>query len=246
MIKKMNKRFWEIDFFRGIAIIMMIIFHFFYDMNFFNIYKINLNSGFWWIFARLIATSFIFLVGISLTLSYSRAKKNKTNKKLFTKYFIRGLKIFSWGLFISLITWVFLRKGFIIFGILHFIGLSIILVYPFLKFRFLNLLLGIIFILFGFYIQTIIFNSYWLVWLGMIPNYLYTVDYFPILPWFGVILFGLFFGSLFYPNGIRRLKTPELSKFSFIRFFCFLGRHSLFIYLIHQPILIILLYFLIL
>jgi uncharacterized membrane protein len=243
MIKKMNKRFWEIDFFRGIAIIMMIIFHFFYDLKFFGFYKINLDSGFWWIFARLIATIFIFLVGISLTLSYSRAKKNKTNNKLFTKYLIRGLKIFSWGLFISLITWVFLRKGFIIFGILHFIGLSIILAYPFLKFRFLNLLLGIIFILLGFYIQTITFNSYWLVWLGIIPNYLYTVDYFPILPWFGVILFGLFFGNLLYPNGIRRLKIPELSEFSFVRFFCFLGRHSLLLYLIHQPILIILLYF---
>jgi len=242
MDKLSKQRFWEIDFFRGLAIIMMIIFHFFYDLNYFGVQRIDLRSGFWWIFGRMIATTFILLVGISLTLSYSRVKKHKTGWKLFKKYFVRGVKIFGLGLIVTLITWVFLKKGFIIFGILHFIGISIILAYPFLKHRFLNFLLGIIFIIVGLYIENLIFNSYWFIWTGLKPNYFYTVDYFPIFPWFGVILFGLFLGNLLYPNGKRKLKIGNLSNFSFVKLFCFLGRNSLVIYLMHQPILVIFLY----
>jgi len=242
MAKILKQRFWEIDFLRGLAIIMMIIFHFFYDLNYFGVQGINFGSGFWWVFARVIVTIFVLLVGISLTISHSRAKKRKTGWKLFKKYLLRGLKIFGWGLIITLITWLFLKRGFIIFGILHFIGVSIILAYPFLKLKFWNVLLGIIFILIGIYMENLTFNSYWLVWAGLKPYYLYTVDYVPIFPWFGVILFGLFLGTLLYPNGKRRLKISNLSNFSFIRLFCFLGRNSLLIYLIHQPILVIFLY----
>jgi len=242
MVRVLKQRFWEIDFLRGLAIMMMIIFHFFYDLNYFGAERINFRSGFWWIFGRMIITIFILLVGISLTISYSRVKKRKTGWKLFKKYFLRGLKIFGWGLIITLITWVFLKRGFIIFGVLHFIGVSIILAYPFLKLRFWNVLLSIIFILIGIYIDNLVFNSYWLIWMGLKPYYLYTVDYMPIFPWFGVILFGLFLGNLLYPSGKRRFKMSNLFNFSFIKLFCFLGRNSLLIYLIHQPILVAILY----
>jgi uncharacterized membrane protein len=241
MTKILKQRLWEIDFLRGIAIIMMIIFHFFYDLNYFGVNKINLNSGFWWWFGRIIATTFIILVGISLTLSYSREKELK-KKNLFKKYFFRGLKIFGYGLIITIVTWIFLKRGFIVFGILHFIGISIILAYFFLKLRLWNLLLGIIFVLIGIYIENFYLNSYWLIWLGLLPHYFYTVDYFPIFPWFGVILIGLFLGNMLYPNGKRRLKIPDISNSSLIKPFCFLGRNALIIYLLHQPILIIFLY----
>jgi len=242
MTRVLKQRFWEIDFLRGLAIIMMIIFHFFYDLNYFGTQKINFISGFWWYFGRVIATTFILLVGISLTLSYSRVKKHKTGWKLFKKYFLRAMEIFCWGLMITFVTSMFLKRGSIIFGVLHFIGVSIILAYPFLKHRFWNLLLGIIFILIGLYIENIVFNSNWLIWVGLKPHYFYTVDYFPIFPWFGVILLGLFLGNLLYPNGKRRLKIHNHSNFLFIKLFCFFGRNSLIIYLIHQPILIIFLF----
>jgi uncharacterized membrane protein len=242
MKKFLKQRFWEIDFLRGLAIIMMITFHFFYDLNYFGVEKVNFRSGFWWIFGRIIVTTFVLLVGISLTISYSRTKKNKEGWKLFKKYLLRGLKIFSWGLVITLITWLYLKRGFIIFGVLHSIGISIILAYPFLKFRSLNLLLGIIFIIIGLYIGNIYINSYWLIWAGFKPYYFYTVDYLPLFPWFGLVLIGLFLGKLLYPNGKRKLKIMDFSRFSFVKLFCYLGRNSLLIYLIHQPILVIFLY----
>ena len=241
MNKILEKRFWEIDFLRGLAIIMMIIYHLFYDLDFFNVYDININSGFWWYFARTIATMFILLVGISLTLSHSRARMLNPKYNLYSKYLRRGLKTFAWGLTITLMTWIFLRGGFIIFGVLHLIGISIILAYPFLKLRSWNLLIGIIFISIGIYLKKLTFGFPWLIWLGFKPDIFYTVDYFPIFPWFGVILIGLFIGNLLYANYTRRFNFWDLHNLSFIRLFCFLGRHSLLIYLIHQPILITLL-----
>jgi uncharacterized membrane protein len=241
MERSLNERFWEIDSLRGLAIIMMITYHFIFDLTFFGIYSFDVNSGFLWFFARVTAFTFIFLMGVSLTLSSSRAKI--TGKRiLFKKYLKRGLKIFSLGLLITLATWIFIPQGFIIFGVLHFIGLSIILAYPFLKHKYLNLFLGISFIIMGIYLGNFTFDFSWLVWLGFIPNTLQTVDYFPILPWFGVVLIGLFFGRILYKNYNRQFKIPDLSKKYFIKTFSYLGRNSLIIYLIHQPILIIILY----
>ena len=241
MDNNLKKRFWEIDFLRGLVIIMMITYHLFYDLDFFNVYNIYIGSGFWWYFARIIAAMFICLVGISLTLSYSRARIQNPKSHLYPRYLRRGLKIFSWGLIITLMTWIFLKEGFVMFGVLHLIGISIILAYPFLKLRSWNLLIGITFIYLGMYLKNFTFGFSWLIWLGLMPDNFYTVDYFPIFPWFGVILIGLFLGNLLYPSYTRKFNLFDISNFSFIRLFCFLGRHSLFIYLIHQPILIILL-----
>lgn len=241
MDKDLEKRFWEIDFLRGVAIVMMIIFHFLFDLSYLGGYAVNVYSGFWWVFARVTATIFLLLVGISLTLSYSRAIQKRTGK-LGRKYLKRGLKIFSWGLIISAITWVFLRGGFVVFGVLHLIGVSIILAYPLIKYRHRNLILGIIFIIIGLYLANFFFDFYWLVWLGFMPRVFYTLDYFPLLPWFGVILIGIFIGNSLYKNYKRGFRLRDFSGSPVTRLFCFLGRHSLLIYLIHQPILIAVLY----
>ena len=244
MNKNLPQRFWEIDFLRGVAIVMMVFYHLVYNLHYFAQYNIKVYSGFWLYFARATATIFIFLVGVSLALSFSKAqKKFESHKELFSVFLKRGLKVFSWGLIITVITWFFLREGFIIFGILHFIGISIILAYLFIKLHFLNLLIGIIFIFIGQYLKGLTFSFNWLVWLGFKPDNFYTVDYFPIFPWFGIVLFGVFFGNLVYPNYSRKFQLPDFSDFSLIRLFCFLGRYSLFIYLIHQPLIVLLLYF---
>ena len=239
-----NRRFWEIDFLRGIAIFMMIIFHVVFDIDYFRNYNLVLPYNFWWYFARATATLFLTLVGISLTLSYSRMRisRDKKFERIYIKYLKRGLKIFSWGLIITLITFVFLGEGTILFGILHLIGVSIIVAYPLLKFRTLNLLLGVFFILLGIWLSNFYVEHPWLIWLGLkTPNF-YTFDYFPILPWFGVILIGIFLGNSFYSDYKRDFKLPDLSKNAVVRPICFLGRYSLIIYLIHQPLLIGILY----
>lgn len=247
----LKQRFWEIDFLRGVAVILMITYHFLFDLSFFGIYHFNIFSGMLWYFPRLIAFTFIFLVGISLHLSYTRTQMQGLYTKeidFFFKYLKRGLWIFFLGLLITLATWIFIRAEFIQFGILHFIGLAIIIQYPLLRYnqryRYLNLVSGLIFITAGLYLTSFTYNFSWLLWLGFIPQYLQTVDYFPLLPWLGVVSLGIFTGGILYKNYQRRFKLPDLSQYLPIKTFCFLGQHSLLIYFIHQPILILLLYLL--
>jgi uncharacterized membrane protein len=245
MGRNLEERFWEIDLLRGVAILMMIGYHVHYDLDYFGAYNLNLQSGFWLNFARATATIFLLLVGISLTLSFSRATKTqRMGKTLYPKYLKRGLKIFSWGLVITVTTWFFLRAGFVVFGILHLIGISIILAYPVIKLRFGNFVLGIVFIALGIYVKNLTLGFPWLLWLGLIPARFYSVDYFPLVPWFGVVLIGVFLGNSLYPHYTRNFNLIDLSQFAVIRFLTFLGRHSLLIYLIHQPVLITVLYLL--
>jgi uncharacterized membrane protein len=78
--------------------------------------------------------------------------------------------------------------------------------------------------------------------LGFEPNFFFSFDYFPILPWYGVVLIGIFMGNLIYPESKRRFDIPDFSDNIISRSLSFLGKHSLKIYLIHQPIIIMLLY----
>ncbi len=240
MSKDLNKRFWEIDFLRGIAIISMVIYHAAFDLNYFNILEIEMHRGFWSIFGKSVFVLFFVLVGISLNLSYSRSKiKNKTN--LFGKYLKRGLRVFFWGLIITLVTFIFMRKGFVWFGVLHFIGLSIIFAYPLMKLFYTNLFLGLIIISIGLLLSNYSFDFSWLVWLGFKPKGFYSVDYFPIFPYFGIILIGTFIGKKFYVDYERKFSIKNRSEHHLIRPVSFLGKNSLVIYLIHQPILILIL-----
>jgi len=236
------KRFWEIDLLRGIAVTMMIIFHFLYDLNYFNIYNLILYSGCLLIYVYLIGTFFFLLIGISLTLSFTKAKQSLTKKDLKIKFLKRGLKIFGLGLLITIITWIYLKEGYVIFGVLHCIGLSIILSYPFIKYRYFNVLIGFILISIGLILKNYTFDFQFLVWLGFKPTQFYTIDYFPLLPWFGVILIGIFLGNMLYAKHNRSFKLKDISGLKIIRFFSFLGQHALIIYFIHQPILLSLVY----
>ncbi len=231
-------RFFEIDFLRGIAIIAMIAFHALFDLNYFAGYSFPLHKGAFFLLGRFASVTFIFLVGLSLSISYNRARQQKTKTQLFQKYFFRGAKIFSLGLLITAVTWLLFPKEVIVFGVLHFIGLAIILSFPFLGRRKTNLLIGILFILSGFWLQSVSIPSPLLLWVGFTPVGFYSFDYFPLLPWFGLVLLGLFSGNMLYSGEERKFSLPDLSKNRFIGFFSFLGRNSLLIYFLHQPVLV--------
>jgi uncharacterized membrane protein len=139
------------------------------------------------------------------------------------------------------LTLVFLAlgMGIVAFGILHLIGVSIILAYPFLKLRFTNLVLGMLIFASGQYVlaQGFYSQSFWLLPFGVVPEGMIMPDYRPLLPWFGVVLIGLFFGNVVYGDGSRP-AVPEDKAPLLARPLLPLGRNSLFVYLIHQPIII--------
>ncbi len=229
------KRFYEIDFMRGFAIILMIFYHFFFDLKLFGVIKFE-SFLFWWLFPRLIGFLFIFIVGISLSISYSRISK-KSEKEKIKKYLIRGIKILSLGSIITIVTWIFAGENFIIFGILHLIGTSVLIAYPFLKYKKLNLFLGIILFISGWFLQQFRFSFNWLLWAGFIPKGFQTLDYYPLIPWFGVVLMGIFFGKNLYSVNKRKFSMKKIENI-FTKFTTTLGRNSLLIYMIHQPFLV--------
>ncbi len=238
----MQKRFWELDFLRGVAILMMIVYHTIFDLDFLKIVEMDIHSHPVWVFARSIPVIFITLVGICLTISYLKASKKLDRKQLRMKFIKRGLWIFSWGIAATIVSWVLLGEGFIVFGILHFIGLSIILAYPLLGNKNDLVLFGGIFIAMGIGLLSMSFAFPYLLWLGFVPVGFYTIDYFPLLPWFGFILIGIHLGNEFYSNNKRRFRIKDLSKNGLVKPFCFLGRYSLFIYLTHQLLIISIIY----
>jgi uncharacterized membrane protein len=232
----MVDRFWEVDAARGVAIIMMIVYHTTYDLDNLGGYDIHSTTGYWALFADVTAGLFLFLVGVSLAIS--RARTSLTGWHLFSKYLARGLRILAYGVVLTVV-FLALGMGVVAFGILHLIGVSIILAYPFLGLRFTNLVLGTLIFAAGQYIlaQEIYSQSFWLLPFGIIPEGMIMPDYRPLLPWFGVVLIGLFFGNVIYGDGRRPAvlgdKAPVLA-----RPLLPLGKNSLLIYLVHQPIII--------
>jgi uncharacterized membrane protein len=231
-------RYWEIDALRGVAIVMMVIYHLAYDLTLFGYYRANVFVGLWRIFARIIASLFILLVGSSLALSHARSSRRASGWSLYKNYLVRGLKLLGWGMVITLSSWVYMGRVVIIFGILHLIGTATILAYPFLSFRLANLAVGAAIVALGIHLNRLFASQPWLMLLGLrTPPTFYQLDYFPLLPWFGVVLLGIFAGQVLYPGGGRWFNLPDLGERPGIRELAWLGRRSLLIYLVHQPFL---------
>lgn len=217
---------------------MMVIYHLVYDLALFGYYDGNVFAGPWRVFARVTASLFILLVGISLTLSYARLKVDSRGWDQYNKYLVRGLKIIGWGMVITLVTWLYMGKPVVIFGILHLIGTTIVLAYPFLSLRWPNLGIGAVLIVLGVYLNNLPVKHPWLLLLGLRPRTLFQVDYFPLLPWLGVALLGIFSGQILYPRGVRKFEPPSRAQQLSTAKLVWLGQRSLIIYLVHQPILI--------
>ncbi|WP_175059806.1 heparan-alpha-glucosaminide N-acetyltransferase [Thermococcus sp. 2319x1] len=222
-----SKRFWEVDFVRGIALIMMLISNFVTDLQFFLGY--SEHKLFWRLFAYATASLFVSISGLSLWISHARGRKSPK------KYLLRFTKLFGLGLLITLITSMLLDKGTIYFGVLHFLGVASLLIIPLYSLGWKNIFPAVLFLLGGQIVKNVHADTLLFLPLGITPREFFTLDYFPIFPWFGVFLLGTSTGALIYPEGKRKFKT-SLPKIPPVEFICFMGRNTLGIYLIHQPV----------
>ena len=236
--KNPESRHWEIDALRGVAVVMMIVYHLVFDLTLFGLYQTDVYGGWWKGLARVTATLFILLAGVSLALSRARSRHQANGWSLYAHYVVRGLKLIGWGMVVTLVTWGYTGRLVILFGILHCIGAATILAYPFLRWRWVTLAAGIGVIALDY--LTSRFPASHLVpqLLGLQPLARPQMDYFPLVPWFGVVLLGVLGGQLLYPGGAPRLDLPNLTKRAGAKELIWLGRHSLLIYLLHQPCLI--------
>lgn len=223
-------RFWEIDVARGVAICMMATFHFLWDLNYFELASIALYEGFWGLFQKATAFTFLFLAGMVIAISHANGKL-KTPED----FLRRGIFVFAGGMALTAATLLFYPSEFIYFGILHLIGVSIIFAIPFAARKIEPLIAGILVILTALLIKIQYIQITLLVWLGFAQPW-QTLDFFPIFPWFGAVLLGIAAANFFYPNAKRSFAVPE-SKNPIVQALQFLGKRSLPIYFIHQLIL---------
>ena len=220
--KTRNARVNEVDILRGMAIVLMVIFHFCYNLAAFDWLDISTNKDIEWrVFRAVIVSGFLLAVGMSSYLVYSKhvnlIKLSKTVAKLITV----ALLLTVGSLFMYPNAWVY-------FGIIHFIAVALPISVIFARFPTVALIVGVACL-----------AAYHLDWISMRPIWLWSVEHLSIprkttdlvsfIPWISPVLIGIYLmhKSLFN----IRIKDNVISDK-----LAFLGRHSLAIYLIHQPI----------
>ena len=233
-------RFIEIDILRGLAILGMITIHIISITNYDLIFQGLMNSGSLHILLRCTQITFITLVGtcLAISLQKSKLKNSKCIKKFYKKQFKRSFIILCCALLISIVSYLSIKE-YIVFGILHFIGISIIITMPFADMIITPLILSIASFVLKYYINNIFINNSFFIIFGLIAHMNNFVDFFPLIPWISAVFLGISIGNILYKNGERNFK-PLQNRFKLIsKMLSFLGSRSLQIYIIHIPIILI-------
>lgn len=226
-----------LDTVRGVCILSMVAYHGMYDLvDIFGLPSAWYTGLPGYIWQQSICWTFILLSGMCWQLSRRHVK--------------RGLLLVGCGAAITLITWLVMPSQRILYGVLNLLGLSALLLIPLDKvFRKIPAWAGLVGALLLFALTKNVSRGS-LGFEGLVlcrlPSWLYTTDllpvvgfpspsfwstdYFPLLPWFFLFCAGYFLWSLLDKSPrAKELLRPGLRPLSF------LGRHSLVIYLIHQP-----------
>lgn len=183
------------------------------------------------------ATAFLFLMGLSMSISFRRAEQ-KPGGPRFEKWLRRGLGIFALGLGVTLLSFFIVPNTPIWFGILHLLGLSTMLAYPFLKLpAWATGLSGAGVIGLSTLVKDLSPVSPWWMWLGVPVTSIATLDYAPLLPWFGAVLLGMATGKLYaQARESGQFTPPDLSHTRAGKALTWLGQNSLWVYLTQEPI----------
>ncbi len=210
----------------------MAIYHFTWDLEFFGYVPPGMTAvGGWKLFARCIASSFLFLVGVSLLLAHGETVR-------WRGYWQRLAMVASAALAITVVTYFAVPNGFIFFGILHQIAVASLLGLAFLRLpAAATLVLAAAVIAAPHYLRSEFFDSPWWWWTGLSESRLRSNDYVPVFPWFGAVLAGIAAARIAQATGILA-RLAQLQPRRWTSPLVFAGRHSLAFYLIHQPVLI--------
>ena len=231
-IQAPSRRVSVIDIARGVALVAMAIYHFAWDLEFFGYADPGMTAyGNWKLFARCIASSFLFLVGVSLVLAHAKGIR-------WPGYFRRLAMVSAAALAITVATWFAMPGTFIFFGILHQIALASVLGLAFLRLpAVLTLVIAALVIAAPNYLRSDAFNHPALLWIGLSTFNPRSNDFVPLFPWFGAVLTGIGVAGLALKAGLFE-RLARLQPGAWSRPLSFFGRHSLAFYLIHQPVMI--------
>ena len=233
--KKINApRYSVLDILRGISIISMVLYHTMWDINYiFNKNIVWFKGDLGYIWQQSICITFIFLSGFCFSLSKRKFK--------------RGAFVFLCGGIITAATLIFMPENRVIFGVLTFIGSAMLLlaiIEPIFKrlnsvmgfslfaslfIAFKNIMYGDM--IFGIALPRTLYKNLFTAYLGFPPRSFWSNDYFGLFPWFFLFIAGYFAFRFMSEKNLlcilEKIKCPPIE---------FIGRHSIIIYMAHQPI----------
>ena len=217
-----------IDALRGAALCLMFVYHFAFDLRFYRVIAADFeHDPFWLGFRALIVASFMALVGVSLVLA-DRAGVSSA------RFWQRIGVIVACALAVSAASWIVFPRSFIYFGILHAIAVASMLARPLVHRPWIALVIGCVVIAAGFGWSNPVFDAGPLSWIGFVTAKPATEDYVPLAPWAGFVLLGITLGHRLARDDFSVL-APIAATPSWLQW---LGRHSLAVYMVHQPILL--------
>lgn len=240
MSPRMDDRRWDVDAARGAAVVAMVLYHFCWDLDRFGFIEADFVHGPWQWAGRAIGASFLALMGASLVLHRDRALGVTGRPPPFLHYAKRATWLILAGCAITAATYFFVGAGFVVFGILHLLGVATLLAVPFLGQKPLAQWLdALVMVALGITLQNegpTLHRAF--AWLGVPTQGPSMVDWYPIFPWFGAVLFGTGLATWALRRRWALPRFPALEASPPGRALAFLGRHSLVIYLVHQPLLL--------
>ncbi len=225
-------RYALIDAARGVAIVLMIVYHFSWDLTFFGLADFRVFTDPWWVwFAYVIVIIILGVMGITQVMA---RRRGLTLKAVFRRF---GLIAASAGA-VSLATYWMDPGSYVYFGILHHIALASVIIAgaiymasPILVVLAVGILAAPEFLAHPY------FAADWLLWVGLAPVTPQSVDYVPLVPWLSVPLLGVVAGRWMFREGSVPAALGWRPVHPLAKLIRLTGRHSLAFYLIHQPVL---------
>lgn len=210
---------------------MMVAFHGCYDLTYFGYAHFRmLEDPLWMLWRSIIVGSFVFLAGVSLSLSRAGSQRSAAT---------RLLQLGGCALLVSAATAALFGPRWIYFGVLHFFVVATLLTRPLLRHATFLGGAGLVIFVLGSRLGWDAMNPRWLNWIGFATQKPQTEDYAPLIPWLGLLWLGVWaaqrFPGLAGPATSRTM--PPAHTPSPLRATQFLGRHALALYMVHQPLL---------
>ena len=225
----LERRLHWLDALRGCAIVLMFIYHFCFDLNYFGVLQQDFNHDIYWLgFRAVILSAFLTLVGIGIALGHAE-------KIRWPAFWTRWYQVAGGAALVSIGTYVMFPNSYVYFGVLHHIALASLIALAFVCVPTISLAVGIALLIVGNVFTHRFFDQPWLHWFGLMTTKPITEDYVPLLPWFGMVLIGVAIGSWIKVRmPLQNWRAESVATKGLI----WGGRHSLILYLLHQPVFI--------